>query len=221
MMLVALSDTHLTHQFFNPKKFHYLANIIGGADQVAIVGDWWDGHRCRFDQFIRSPWRALFPLLKSRNTIYLYGNHDPEELCDERVNLFSVRQGWEINLQVGSWNLHFEHGHRIAPDPIAKKYPRVLELPGIGYFDYLFTELLPTSLFGQRWLNYRGKAADRQLKARSQELAGNGQWLVCGHSHLAELDPTIKYANCGFVGLGRAQYLRVDRYSIGVVRAGY
>ncbi|MEX0587480.1 MAG: metallophosphoesterase [Patescibacteria group bacterium] len=219
--LVALSDTHLTHQFLNPRKLRYLENIIRPAKRIVIVGDWWDSYRSTFDQFVRSPWNALFPLLKQREAIYLYGNHDPEEAGDERVNLFSIRQGWEIDLRFGSFDLHFEHGHRIAPDPIARKYPWVLGLPGIGHFEYLFTEIIPTSLFGDRWLNYRGKPAAEQLRARAAEIAKSGRWLVCGHSHIAELDPEIKYANCGFIGLGRAQYLEIKKYSIGVIKAAY
>ena len=219
-MLVALSDTHLTPRV-NLKKFNYLFNLIKGADQVVIVGDWWDSRRCTFDQFLRSSWENLFPLLRSKETVYLYGNHDPREQCDGRVEQFSVRQADELDLEFGTLKLHFEHGHRIAPDPIEKNHPGILKVPGIGHADYLFTELIPTSLFGERWINYRGKAAAKLLKARSKEIAKSGRWLVCGHSHLAELDPAIKYANCGFFGLGRAQYLRVDQYSINVVRAGY
>jgi len=218
-VLVAFSDVHLTSRF-DQRKFNYLFNLIKGSDRVVIVGDWWDGHRCSFGQFIRSPWRALFPLLKSRDTIYIHGNHDLEEWCDERVNLFSNHQAGEIDLQVGSFNLHFEHGQKIAPDPITKN-PGILRIPFIGWADYLFLEVFLTSLFGDRWINYRGRTCAELLKARAAESAKNGQWLVCGHSHIAEIDPTIKYVNCGFIGLGRAQYLRVDRYSINVVRSHY
>ena len=219
-MLVGLSDVHLTSRF-DRKKFNYLFNLIKGADQVALVGDWWDSRRCTFDEFLGSPWNNLFPLLRSRETVYLYGNHDPRERCDGRAEQFSVRQADELNLEFGTFRLHFEHGHRIAPDPIEKNHPGILKVPGIGHADYLFTELIPTSLFGERWINYRGRVCANLLKARSKEIADNSRWLVCGHSHLAELDPAIKYANCGFFGLGRAQYLRVDRYSIGVVKARY
>ena len=219
-MLVGLSDVHLTSRF-DRKKFNYLFNLIKGADQVALVGDWWDSRRCTFDEFLGSPWNNLFPLLLSRNAIYIYGNHDPRERCDGRAEQFSVRQADELDLEFGTFRLHFEHGHRIAPDPIEKNHPGILKVPGIGHADYLFTELIPTSLFGERWINYRGRVCAKQLKAAAEEFAVKGQWLVCGHSHIAELNPAIKYANCGFFGLGRAQYLRVDNYSIGVVKARY
>ncbi|GMR19064.1 MAG: hypothetical protein BMS9Abin34_189 [Patescibacteria group bacterium] len=219
-MLVAFSDTHLTHHRFNPKKFSYLANIIRSADQVAIVGDFWDGMRCSFDQFIRSPWRALFPLLKSKDAIYLYGNHDLEEWCDERVNRFSTRQAEAADITAGTFNLRLEHGHRIAPDPITKN-PKILNIPLIGWVDFIFTSVIPVTLFGERWTEISGRESTRLMRERAKELSANGQWLVCGHSHLAQLDPAVKYANCGFIGLGRAQYLRVNEYSIDLINTRF
>jgi len=218
--LLVISDTHLTHRWFNPRKYRRLANLISSAGRVLINGDWWDGHRCTFDQFLRSPWRGLFPLLKSKGTIYLYGNHDPEELGDERASRFSIRQADSIDLKIGTWDLHFEHGHRIAPDLITRR-PGMLKIPLIGYADYLFLEVVLTSLFGERWINYRSRGCVELLKARAREHAARGQWLVCGHSHIAEIDPGIKYANSGFVGLRRIQYLRIGEYSIGPVKSWY
>lgn len=218
-MLVAFSDTHLTPRF-NRKKFNYLFNLVKGADRVAILGDFWDGHRCRFDQFVRSPWRHLFPLLKSKNTIYTYGNHDLEEWCDERVNLFSTQQAPAVDLQIGTLNLHFEHGHRIAPDLLTRN-PGLLEVPFIGWANSIFLEAIPMILVGDRWIRLRSKPCVQLLKERARELSAHGQWLVCGHSHVAEMDPTIKYANSGLIGVGRAQFLRIDSYSIGLVKAGY
>lgn len=218
--LLVISDVHLTHRWFNRRKYRALADLIWSAGRVLINGDWWDSHRCTFDQFLRSPWRNLFPLLKSKGTIYLYGNHDPEERCDERVNLFSVYQANSIDLKIGTWDLHFEHGHRIAPDLITRR-PRLLRIPGIGYADYLFLEVVMTGLFGERWIDYRGRGCVALLKARAREHAARGQWLVCGHSHVAEIDPEIRYANSGFVGLGRLQYLQIGEYSIGPVKSRY
>ncbi len=217
-MLIAFSDTHLTHHWFNPKKFRYLANIIRSADQVAIVGDFWDGMRCSFDQFIQSPWKALFPLLKSKDAIYLYGNHDLEEWCDERVNRFSTHQAEAVDITVGTLNLRLEHGHHIAPDPITKN-PKLLNIPMIGWADYIFTSVIPMTLFGERWTKISGRESTRLMRERAKELSANGQWLICGHSHVAQLDPEIKYANSGFISLGRIQYLKIDKYSIDLVKA--
>jgi predicted phosphodiesterase len=212
-MLTVFSDTHLTHRWFNPKKYHRLANIIKGSDQIIINGDFWDGLRCSFEQFIQSHWRQLFPMLKSKNAVYIYGNHDLKEWCDERTNLFSVHQAEAFDFTIGTLDLHLEHGHRIAPDPITKN-PNLLNIPLIGYFDYLFTELIPTIFFGQRWINYKGRTATLLMREHAKEFAAEGRWLLCGHSHVAQLDPNIKYANSGFIGLGRLQYIRIDRYSV-------
>uniref|UniRef100_A0A831YQ97 Calcineurin-like phosphoesterase domain-containing protein n=1 Tax=candidate division WWE3 bacterium TaxID=2053526 RepID=A0A831YQ97_UNCKA len=219
-MLVAFSDAHLTPRF-DQKKFNYLFNLIKGADRVVIVGDWWDGHRCSFDQFVRSRWQDLFPLLKSKGTIYIYGNHDLREWCDARVEQFSIRQTDELDLEFGTFKLHFEHGHRIAPDLITQN-PELLRIPYLGFADHFFLEVFLTGLFGERWINYRSRSCVQLLKSRAREFAAVGRWLICGHSHVAELDPAIKYVNCGFVGSGRIQYLHIDNnYSIGVVKARY
>ncbi|HEB14010.1 MAG TPA: hypothetical protein ENI09_01190 [candidate division WWE3 bacterium] len=219
-MLIVFSDTHLTHHWFNPKKFRYLANIIRSADQVAIVGDFWDGMRCSFDQFIQSPWKALFPLLKSKDAIYLYGNHDLEEWCDERVNRFSTLQAEAVDITVGTFNLRLEHGHRIAPDPITKN-PKLLNIPMIGWADYIFTSAIPMVLFGDRWAKVSGRVPTHLMRERAKWASANGQWLICGHSHSAQVDPAIRYANSGFVGSGWAKYLRVDEYSIDLINARF
>jgi len=213
-MFVALSDLHLT-PFFNRKKFECLASIIRSADQVAIVGDLWDGHLCTFEEFVRSPWNKLFPLLKERETLYLPGNHDPLEWCDERVNLFSVHQEEAVDLQVGEFHLHLEHGHRILPEiqTLTPEQFRMLHryCPLIGWVDFLLFRVLLHGLGGDRWARFNNRNRIPRLKQRARELAETGKWLVCGHLHLAELDREAKYANCGFVGLGRASYLRVDQ----------
>ncbi|OGC37746.1 hypothetical protein A2V54_00675 [candidate division WWE3 bacterium RBG_19FT_COMBO_53_11] len=214
---------HLT-PFFNRKKFECLANIIRGADQTVIVGDLWDGHLCTFEEFVRSPWNKLFPLLKERETIYLYGNHDPEEWCDERVSLFSNRQASEIDLRVGRFDLHLEHGHRITPElsTLSPDQFRLLHryFPPIGWADFLLFQVILHGLGGERWARFNNRNRIPRFKRRSKELAETGKWLVCGHLHLAELDHEAKYANCGFVGLGRAHYLRIDQ-DINLVKVQY
>jgi hypothetical protein len=39
----------------------------------------------------------LFDLLLEKNTIYIYGNHDPKDLCDERCSLFAVETVIVVN----------------------------------------------------------------------------------------------------------------------------
>ena len=79
--------------------------MISSADRVIINGDFWDSYVTSFDKFVKSKWRALFPLLKEKNTHYNYGNHDLKKNCDERVNLFSVTQSESLTLKVGDKEL--------------------------------------------------------------------------------------------------------------------
>ncbi|MBI3955332.1 metallophosphoesterase, partial [Candidatus Gottesmanbacteria bacterium] len=75
MHTIIISDLHLTRRF-EKRKFNFLKKIIERSDQVVINGDLWDYYFSSFSQFVRSPWRQLFPLLKEKKTVYLYGNHD-------------------------------------------------------------------------------------------------------------------------------------------------
>ncbi|KUK82735.1 MAG: Metallo-dependent phosphatase, partial [Microgenomates bacterium 39_6] len=87
MKTLIFSDTHLTDRL-DPKKMAFLKKIINKADQVIINGDFWDGAFISFDQFLSSPWQELFSLLKKKQTIYIYGNHDKKERCGKGVSLF-------------------------------------------------------------------------------------------------------------------------------------
>jgi predicted phosphodiesterase len=88
MKILVISDVHLDNAFEKP-KYRFLKKIIRRADRVIINGDFWDGYLVKFQQFIQSPWKSLFPLLKSKKTIYIYGNHDKKILSDKHTALFS------------------------------------------------------------------------------------------------------------------------------------
>ena len=92
MRYLIFSDTHLTPKY-EPKKFAVLKNAIEQADRVIINGDFWEGFVCTFNEFVESPWsKELFPLLKKKKAVYLFGNHDRESLANERASLFSDKQ---------------------------------------------------------------------------------------------------------------------------------
>jgi len=91
MKYIIFSDTHLGKDY-EEKRALFLKEVIKDCDKVIIAGDFWEGLQITFDQFINSPWKELFPYLKKKNTVYIYGNHDPKGSCDERVSLFSSKQ---------------------------------------------------------------------------------------------------------------------------------
>ena len=92
MKYLVFSDTHLTPKF-DHRKFSVLKEAIDQADRAVICGDFWEGFGNSFDDFVSSKWsETLFPLLKKKKTVYLYGNHDKKEYANDRVSLFSVKQ---------------------------------------------------------------------------------------------------------------------------------
>lgn len=116
MTIIIISDTHLTNEF-DQKRFDFLKKIILESDQVIINGDFWDGYFVEFKNFIESSWRELFPFLKAKRTVYIFGNHDRREWADEHVNLYSVEQKEKHELRLNERIFHIEHGNKIAPVP--------------------------------------------------------------------------------------------------------
>src|SRR4051812_43742823 len=106
--VLVISDTHLG-QVFQPAKFALLVRLINQADQVIINGDFWERYLCSWDEFISSPWRQLFPLLRDKKAVYLFGNHDLEELSDYRREKFSTVQAQSYELESGGRLFHLEH----------------------------------------------------------------------------------------------------------------
>ncbi|MBI4022726.1 metallophosphoesterase family protein [Candidatus Berkelbacteria bacterium] len=227
MRTIIVSDTHLT-SVFRHRKCSFLRSIIEPADQVILNGDFWDSYVTSFDRFVMSPWQELFPLLKARNAVYLYGNHDPKDASDERVRMFSVTQTNTFVLTLP--NFHFssgngevselviQHGHRIVPHSDAW-------LPGwalnpLSAAAGSFSELLPFRLFGPRYFQVFAHHNERMKAWAAANLTPN-QILVTGHNHLAELDLAHRYICTGFVRYGLASYLKIEDGALELVTDRY
>src|SRR3989339_340208 len=114
MKILVFSDTHL-YLPFDQKKFDFLKKIISESDQVIINGDFFDSYINTFDEFIKSPWKQLFPLLKKKEAVYLFGNHDLKKVSDNRVGLFSVSQKNRHQIIINNKKFLIEHGHLTRP----------------------------------------------------------------------------------------------------------
>ena len=114
--ILVFSDTHL-YLPFDQKKFNFLKKIISESDRVIINGDFFDGYMIKFSKFIDSPWNQLFPLLKNKKTVYIFGNHDKKEFSDKRLSLFSDSQVSNYQLPTTHYNLIFTHGDDTRPTP--------------------------------------------------------------------------------------------------------
>lgn len=207
MKTLVFSDSHLG-QKFDERKFKQLTRIIDKVDRVVINGDFWDAYLCSFEKFITSKWSQLFPLLKQKFAVYLYGNHDLEKWCDERVNLFSVIQGDYYQLNSGSRLIHIEHGHRLAPvyshvSRIIPKHRRIVGQP------ILWKDKVGLKLLGRRYFRL-GNTQNNKIIKKKSDLLAQDIVLVCGHTHVSVHNQEYSYINTGFINFGYCQYLEVD-----------
>lgn len=207
MKIIVFSDTHLRLPF-EEEKFIFLEKIIKKADRVIINGDFWDGYIISFDQFTNSPWQHLFPLLKKKKTVYVFGNHDKKILSNKKISLFSYYQTSQYSLKINGKKFIFEHGDRIAPalDGILKikKAPSFLQKRLINFHDKMLQK------YGKDFLKRFFKKRNKILKKKIKKEFKNGEILICGHSHFPEVDLKNHLANCGTISGGFASYLLID-----------
>lgn len=205
MKILIFSDSHLTH-VFDEKKYRFLKKIIEQADKVIINGDFWDGFITSFDRFINSPWKKLFPLLKAKKTVYIYGNHDHSKFSDRRVKLFSTVQTQKYELKIKDKTYTFEHGHSsfVFYNWEQRISPRLLRYLTIraGYVEKFLTKSWGRST------KYFGHHLNRRLKKYATP--GNGHVVIFGHTHHAEHDKKINFVNTGYIQYGLAQYVILD-----------
>ena len=214
MKTLIFSDSHLT-EVFEQEKYVFLKNIISGVDRVIINGDFWDGYTTTFSEFITSPWSKLFPLLKKKETVYLFGNHDRREFNDHRVSLFSVKQENSFKYKIKDKEIILEHGHRLFPSPdlllrynvsvpmmrsISRKKDRVekylIKKTGISLHSYL------------------GHLPNGRIKKKIKHELLPNQIFVCGHTHLPEYDLNNNFINTGFIQHGVGHYVIADEKNL-------
>lgn len=218
MRILIFSDTHLTHKF-DEKKYTLLKKIISSVDRVIINGDFWDGYEIYFNQFISSPWRKLFPLLKKKKTVYLYGNHDKKTLSDHRINLFSSKQAEHYSLRSGRLNLWIEHGNKYFPDweetfPI--KQPNFLL-----NITYTIAEKILFTIFKTRIQTGFLHQFNEKIKKIIQKKIPQDYIFICGHTHAQEFDLKNRFINTGIIRHGIAQYLFIEDNKLKLISERY
>lgn len=211
MRTLIFSDSHLSLPF-DKKKYNFLKKLIKTVEHVIINGDFWEGYEITFEQFINSLWKNLFPLLKSKKTVYIFGNHDKKILSDERISLFSIQQTKQYKLKQNNKILIFEHGNRICPfyDDIwkIKKTPSFLTRL-IHIFTYIMIRI-----FKKKFIKYIYSRFNKVIKNKIKKEFNDNQILICGHTHFAEFNLKENFINTGFVNHGLAQYLIIDEEKI-------
>ncbi|MFH1188842.1 MAG: metallophosphoesterase [bacterium] len=205
MKTLIVSDVHLYH-VFDEKKFLFLKKLFSSVDTIILNGDFWDGYRTTFDAFISSPWKSLFPLLKKKKTIYLYGNHDQKYFANKRVSLFSHEQKESHLITVNQQTYHIEHGHLLY-----KTIDIIYSLSRTAL--YIINNV---SQRGENVLTKIGSPHNIIIKKGNEKIKKIlrekqfPHWYICGHTHYTEVDKKNKFANSGFIQFGKASYLIID-----------
>ncbi|NTW62057.1 hypothetical protein HGB25_01440 [Candidatus Saccharibacteria bacterium] len=219
--ILVISDIHLSKNF-KQKKYDALENIIKRADKVIINGDFWDSWHCTFDEFIKTKWSGLFPLLLARDTVYLFGNHDPKYRSNNNVSLFSVQTGERFEYISNGTTYRFEHGHKLL-DSSDGFFMRIYD--GLmHYFErhsvWLFflmkswIEKAGFVLFGDKVMCESGMTRKRNNRLKKFY---KKDWLICGDTHFAEVDHKNKFANSGCIIHGHLSYLVITNGKIELV----
>ncbi len=207
MKLLVFSDTHLT-EYVEEKKFNLLKDIISKADKVVINGDFWDGYLATFDEFIHSGWKNLFPLLKKKKAVYIYGNHDSKQFKHTNLcNVFSDVQTDRFKIKIGNKVYIFEHGNRLLPFGDEE----VLQAQIKSTFNKLTNKIegLIIKTFGVHYQRFLQKYNEIIKKKIVKELKKN-EFYVCGHTHSAEIDKKNRFINSGVIKDGLAQYIHIS-----------
>ena len=208
--IIVLSDCHLNSRF-DEAVFKKFKKIIQKADCIVINGDFWADSAGSFDAFMKSEWKKLFPLLKAKNTYYVFGNHDMPILSDERIQQFSTWAGFRLKIKAGNILLHIEHGHLLSGNFVRKiltmyqKHPKLLKystLPfGIGEDVVRY--------FAAKTNSGVLKKLNTEFKVRRHAVSNKNEYFLMGHTHAPEFDGEARYVNSGLTHNGHFDYIEV------------
>jgi UDP-2,3-diacylglucosamine pyrophosphatase LpxH len=220
MKTLIISDIHLT-PLFNQNKFDYLKKLFNRFDRIIVNGDLYDGYLFSFDQFAQSKWKPLLEILRSKKTMYFYGNHDKGTWIKGKAEKYVDYTDKVHKVKYGKYLLWMEHGDLINRS-IAEKIPWAANR--ITAWIVHFIRIWGVIIFGDSFykkLNPYHILVHKDLKSWAKQNLKDGQILICGHSHTACLDLENHYANSGFVGQGWASYLVLEDNEIKLVEERY
>jgi len=150
-------------------------------------------------------------LLKAKNTVYLFGNHDKEHFMDERIKLFSNFQGLNYELISGNKTFHFQHGHLLSP--AYDKYPLIknneLSRPLFQLIMWILRFFKPIRLMQHDW-EYHG--AFIRLKKYIEDVEKRfekNHYYIFSHSHLHKVVPRLNLINLGVFQPKRRHFLLI------------
>jgi UDP-2,3-diacylglucosamine pyrophosphatase LpxH len=210
MNTLVFSDTHLGK--YDEKIDQFLKNLIKNFDRVIINGDFYDSWIIDFEKFVNSEYKDLLQLLKSKETIFIYGNHDKKE--DINLNLlktFTKYQGKEYDLKIGDYLYHFEHGDRFIArmkNPFYKIYYKSLDIIPKFLRNFLYKiSNLGYKLFPKQIGENRVGMKRNEFIKRNKP---TNIFYVIGDTHVSEIDIESKFINTGCIIDNLKSYLVID-----------
>ena len=219
MKILVFSDTHLSK--FDDKKYQFLKKIILDSDRVIINGDFIDDWLISGNEFLKSKWKSLFPLLLAKKTIYIRGNHETT-ITHEIANHFSIKFCDYHEEYIKDKKFLFEHGDSI----IKKKQHPLLKVNNNRILNIRF--LLKSFNFLRSSLNTmmpklskkfsKGKKQNNTLK---NYYTNREFFLITGDTHNPELDLEKKFANTGRIMDGYASYILIMDNEIKLLHERY
>jgi predicted phosphodiesterase len=190
MKFLVFSDSHLSTQY-DAKFLNWVKYWSKKVDKIIICGDLGDSYFCTLEEFVNSQWKEeLFPILKSKDTIYIYGNHDRKQIDDEKAEAFCNIKAEKYKIKIGERTFQFEHGDRFFRSVDTK----IRWLGRVGGF--LQTKL--SQILGKTYL----KIFSKQTKSVRNEWKDQEDFLVCGHIHCPYIGP-----NYCILGPGNSKYM--------------
>ncbi|PKN02424.1 hypothetical protein CVU76_00035 [Candidatus Dojkabacteria bacterium HGW-Dojkabacteria-1] len=209
--ILIVSDIHLG-RVFNEKKFHYLCKLFSSFERIVINGDFWCYYSFNFDSFLNSEWKGLFPILKSRNTTYIYGNHDLDTWMDTRVYTFCNLLDEKLFLEMGSKRYLIEHGHMDKDGKNQSEDNNKLRFMIERYINPFQYVIIQNVQDVRKNVLSKAKiySMNNSYKKYAKENLLQHDIYITGHTHLPEIDVENKYLNSGYIGKGFASYIVIN-----------
>ncbi len=210
MSTLVFSDTHFTKKF-DQKLFNKLSGLIKSADQVIIDGDFWEGLTISFDEFLKTRWNQLFPLLKAKKAVYIYGNHDNFQLSDKRISEFCDQMVDHYVLKKPNQTYYFTHGHNFLMPVQPEKDFDPMRRTKLWYQIFIrFSDKIQDLAFRIMGANIFPEKFNNMTLEQRKSIAPINNLLVCGHSHKPQYNPELNFMDIGFFNYGWANYMLID-----------
>ena len=204
--ILIVSDLHLTTNFIQ-RKYNYLEKLFSGVDKIIINGDFWTAYYNTFNEFVKTKWRRLFPILLDKKTVYNYGNHDKKIWQDKRNKQFSFLQVNKYKFETHGTKYLVTHGHTYLSDSISSEnFMKIWRFFKFDVIKYFIESLLLRTL--GRNIYKPALIMNNRVKPFSKNKS-DINYLVIGHTHWAEIDTKNKLINSGIVHSGISNYILI------------